>query len=138
MKLSFLSLAGICAVILAVPVWAHHSHGHYDTTEWTPFEGTVKEVHLINPHAWIYLEVRDDNDQPTVWALEATGPQGLQRNGINPEDVLPGDTIEVQCHRLRDGSNATESTRKTSYRATLSKCSAIGSETAPTDVFSGM
>ena len=105
MKLSFLSLAGICAVILAVPVWAHHSHGHYDTTEWTPFEGTVKEVHLINPHAWIYLEVRDDNDQPTIWALEATGPQGLQRNGINPEDVLPGDTIEVQCHRLRDGSN---------------------------------
>jgi Family of unknown function (DUF6152) len=105
MQLKSLSLATICAVSFALPLWAHHSHGHYDTTKWTPFEGTVKEVNLINPHSWIYLEVKDQKGQPTVWALEATNPLGLQRNGIKREDVKPGDTIKVRCHLLRDGSN---------------------------------
>jgi hypothetical protein len=98
------SLAAICAVSLTLPLWAHHSHGNYDITKWTPFEGTVKEVNLINPHSWIYLEVRDDKG-PTVWALEATNPLGLQRNGIKREDVRPGDTIKVRCHLLKDGSS---------------------------------
>ena len=105
MQFKSLSLATICAVSLALPVRAHHSHGNSDTTKWTPFQGTVKEVHLINPHSWIYLEVKDDKGQPTVWALEATNPGGLSRNGIKREDVKSGDSIKVRCHLLRDGSN---------------------------------
>lgn len=105
MPLKCLILAAICAVSIPLPVWAHHSHGNYDTTKWTPFQGTVKEVHWINPHSWIYLEVKDDKGQPTVWAMEATNPGGLVRNGIKREDVKPGDTIKVRCHLLRDGSN---------------------------------
>ena len=105
MPFKSLCLAAICAVSFTLPLWAHHSHGQYDTTKWTPFEGTVKEVNLVNPHSWIYLEVKDDKGQPAVWALEATNPLGLQRNGIKREDVRPGDTIKVRCHLLRDGSN---------------------------------
>jgi hypothetical protein len=105
MPLRSWSLATLCAVSLGLPLGAHHSHGNYDTTKWTPFEGTVKEVHLVNPHSWIYLEVKNDKSEPTVWALEATNPLGLQRNGIKREDVRSGDTIRVRCHLLRDGSN---------------------------------
>lgn len=105
MQFRSLSLAAICAVSFALPVWAHHSHNNYDTTKWTLMEGTVKELHLINPHSWIYLEVRDAKGQPTVWALEATGPTGLRANGIKREDVRPGDLIKVRCHLLRDGSS---------------------------------
>ncbi len=105
MQFKVLSLAAICAVALAVPALAHHSHGNYDASTWTLYEGTVKEVHLINPHSWVYLEITDEEGQAAVWALEATGPGGLLRNEIKPEDVRPGDTIRVRCHRLRDGSN---------------------------------
>jgi hypothetical protein len=98
-------LAALCGLILAAPAPAHHSHGNYDTTKWTPFQGVVKEVHWINPHSWIYLEVKDDKGQATLWALEATNPAGLLRNQIKREDVKPGDAIKVRCHRLRDGSN---------------------------------
>jgi hypothetical protein len=41
--------------------------------------------------------------EPTLWALEATGPTGLLRNGIKREDVVPGDKVKVRCHALRDG-----------------------------------
>lgn len=105
MQLKSLSLAAFCAVFLSLPSWSHHSHGNYDTTKWISFEGTVKEVHLVNPHSWIYLEVKDAKNQAEMWALEATNPAGLQRNGIKREDVKPGDSIKVRCHLLRDGSN---------------------------------
>ena len=105
MQFKLLSVGIVWAVVLSFQSWAHHSHGNYDTTTWTPFQGTVKEVHLVNPHSWIYLEVKDDKGEMTVWALEATNPPGLQRNGIKREDVKPGDTIKVRCHKLRDGSN---------------------------------
>ena len=104
MQVKLFSLAVLCAVTVAVPVWAHHSHNNYDVSTWTNFEGTVKEVHFLNPHSWIYLEVKDKG-QMAVWAMEATGPAGLQRKGIKRDDVRPGDPIKVRCHLLRDGSN---------------------------------
>ena len=62
---------------------------------------------LINPHSWIFMEVPGEGEgaEPTLWAMEATTPVGLRRNGIEPDDVRPGDLIRVRCHRLRDGSD---------------------------------
>ena len=100
-----LSLVTLCVVFSVLPAWAHHSHGNYDTTVWTTMEGTVKEVHLLVPHSWIYLDVKDAKGEVATWALEATGPAGLLKVGIKREDVRPGDRIKVRCHLLRDGSN---------------------------------
>jgi len=97
-------LAVMSAALLAVPVSAHHSHNAYEVTEWTTIEGTVSDIHLILPHSWVYLEVKDAKGEVTTWALEATGPQGIFRNGVKKEDVKPGDKIKARCHTMRDGS----------------------------------
>ena len=68
-------------------------------------EGVVTEVHLVVPHSWIYLELKDAKGEPQVWALEATGRTQLQKIGVTPDYVKPGDTIKARCHHLRDGSN---------------------------------
>ena len=101
-----LGLAAMCAAAFALPAWAcaHHSHGNYVDT-FMDVEGVVKEVHLVVPHSWIYLEVKDDKGEPQMWALEATGRAGLQRIGVTPDFLKPGDTVKARCHRLRDGSN---------------------------------
>jgi hypothetical protein len=99
-----LRLAAVCAVAFALPVWAHHSHGNYTDT-FIDITGVAKELHLINPHSWVYLEVKDDKGEPQIWALEATGRVALQRIGVTLDYVKPGDTIKARCHRLRDGSN---------------------------------
>lgn len=98
------SVAAIFAIALAAPLAAHHSHNNYAISEFTNLEGVVKEVHLINPHSWVYVEVKGEKGEPQLWALEATGPGGLQRNGIKKEDVQIGDSVRVRCHKLRDGS----------------------------------
>src|SRR5262245_60484975 len=94
MKLKTLCILIACSAALAMPALAHHSHGNYDTTTWTPFEGTVKELHYVTPHSFIYLEVKDEKGQPAIWLLEATNPRGLETKGIKREDVKPGDIVK--------------------------------------------
>ena len=101
---SGLCVAAICVAGVALPIWAHHSHGQYEDT-FMDIEGVVKEVHLVVPHSWIYLEIKDAKSEPEVWALEATGRPQLQKIGVTPDYVKPGDTVKARCHHLRDGSN---------------------------------
>ena len=99
------SLAAICVATFALSAWAHHSHGAYTDT-FMDIQGVVKEVHLVVPHSWVYLEVKDaKSGELLVWALEATGKTGLERVGVTATTVNVGDTVKARCHRLRDGSN---------------------------------
>jgi hypothetical protein len=98
-----LSLAAICAVSFVLPASAHHSHGNY-TIMPRDITGVVKEVHLIVPHSWVYMEVKDAKGQPQIWAVEATGGRQLEKIGVTRDYVKPGDTIKVRCHPLRDGT----------------------------------
>lgn len=104
-RLTSVGLAAAFAALAAYPVWAHHSHGNYNMTAYTQLTGTVKEVHWINPHTWIYIEVKDEKGEANVWALEGANVVQLQRRGWTKEMIKVGSTIRVRCHQLRDGSN---------------------------------
>ena len=104
MLMRSLCLALACTVSMVVPAGAHHSHNNYDVAKWTTMEGTVTEVHRLVPHSWIYMDVTDPKGQRSSWALEGTGPGGLEKAGIRMNDVRPGDRIRVRCHLLRDGA----------------------------------
>ncbi|MDH3508610.1 MAG: DUF6152 family protein, partial [Gammaproteobacteria bacterium] len=65
-----LQVAAVVALAVSSwPVWSHHSHGNYLTTEYTNLQGTVREFHWMNPHTWIYLDVMGDDGQATLWVL---------------------------------------------------------------------
>ena len=104
MVMRSLCLALACAASWVLPASAHHSHNNYDVAKWTTMEGTVTEVHRLVPHSWIYIDVADAKGQIATWALEGTGPGGLEKVGIKLNDVRPGDRIKVRCHLLKDGS----------------------------------
>ena len=93
----------LCAWSGAATVVAHHSHGNYDDS-FIDLQGTVKEVHLLNPHSWVYLDVRNASGQAQTWALEATNRIGLERIGVTADTLKPGEAVKVRCHPLRDGS----------------------------------
>ena len=105
MRLKYLILASVVAMTCAWPAWAHHSHVNYAVSEFTIVEGTVTEIHLLNPHSWVYMEVKNAKGEPELWSLEATGPRGIEARGVKREDVKVGDKIKVRCHRLRDNAN---------------------------------
>lgn len=98
------SLTVIGAVMVGVSLSAHHSHGQYEET-FRDVEGVVKEMHLVQPHSWVYIEVKDAKGEPAVWALEATGRTALEKIGVVRGYLKPGDKIKARCHPLRDGTN---------------------------------
>ena len=104
MKLSHLSLAGLAAVLFAVPAAAHHSFAMFDQGKTIEVQGTVKEFQMINPHSWLQVMVTDPQGQTKEWSFEMRAPAGLARAGWNPKTVAPGDKVTVTAHPLRDGT----------------------------------
>jgi hypothetical protein len=101
---SLILAAAICAVVFGAPTRAHHSHNAYEVTVWSNIEGVVKELHMVVPHSWVYIEVKDAKGEASLWALEAAGPNAIYANGVKKGDIAVGDKIKVRCHLLRDGS----------------------------------
>ena len=92
------------ALVMTLPAVAHHSHGNYNMTEYTILKGTIKEVHWLVPHSWVYLDVKDEKGDMDTWALEGAGSNTLLKQGWTREMLKPGDTISVRCHKLKDES----------------------------------
>src|SRR5213078_4895080 len=103
LKLAF-GVAATCVVVFILPAWSHHSHGNYVDT-FMDIEGIVKEVHLVVPHSWVYVEVKDRTGDPQIWIMEAIGRPALQRIGVTPDYLKAGDTIKARCFPMRDGSH---------------------------------
>ena len=81
-----LAAAGLAAAaVYAVPAFAHHSFAMFDATKTVTLEGSIKEFQWTNPHAWILVNV--NNDQ---WAIEMNGPGALVRDGWKPKTLTPG------------------------------------------------
>ncbi len=97
--------ASIGAVLVTPPAWSHHSHGMYQL-ETMDLEGVVRELHLVNPHSWIYVEVTDADGQTQMWGLEAASAGQMGFIGVTADYTKPGDTVKVRCHPLRDGGPA--------------------------------
>ena len=104
MRSRLLTLIVVASGLAAVSAAAHHSHGNYIMTEYTHLTGVVQNIHLVNPHSWLFVEVTDEDGEAVVWAVESASVTGLARQGITEETVKPGDTVSMRCHQLRDGS----------------------------------
>jgi hypothetical protein len=96
-------LVAICSLVFAGAASAHHAPTNYAST-YTDIEGVVKEVHLVVPHSWVYVEVKGPKGEPQIWLLEAIGRTTLERIGVTPDYLKVGDTIKARCYPLRDGS----------------------------------
>ena len=95
----------LISTVWLMPAWGHHSHGNYRMTEYTHLTGTVTEVHWMNPHAWLYVAVPDEDGKNTIWAMEGGGVSALTRRGWSKDSIKVGDEISVRCHQLRDNTN---------------------------------
>ena len=82
----------------------HHSHANYLEGQWLYLEGTVTEIHWMNPHSWIYVDVTDDSGQANAWAIEGASVTQLRRDGWTEDSIRVGDALKMRCHPLKDGS----------------------------------
>lgn len=98
----FVSLA--ITLFMTSAVSAHHGLAAYDMSKSVTVKGTVTEFSFINPHAAIYLEVKDDKGNTDKWMVEADSPNNLARAGWTRNTIKPGQEISVVGNQMKDGS----------------------------------
>ncbi|MXW01092.1 MAG: hypothetical protein F4X59_06000 [Holophagales bacterium] len=99
-------LAAGLALVLAIPLAAHHAFSaEFDADRPLQLRGKVTKMEWINPHAWIHLEVMNDDGSATVWMVEGGTPNTLARRGFTKRSLLPGTEIVVDGYQAKDGSN---------------------------------
>jgi hypothetical protein len=101
----FMFLLAIAAswVLLSAPAFAHHSTAEYDMGTLTNIKGTVTKFEWSNPHAYIYLDAKDDKGAVVQWSVEMASIGMLSRVNWKRDSVKPGDEITIYGNRAKDG-----------------------------------
>ena len=106
--------AGIAAAIVAAAAplaLAHHSLTvEFDITRTVTMTGTITEMKWTNPHAWLYIDVKDEKGAVRNWAVEFASPNSLYRRGWRQTDLPPRSTVTVTGYPSRDNSLTISST----------------------------
>jgi len=99
---------GIVIALLSGPAaLAHHSFAaEYDINKPVTLRGTVTKVDWINPHVYLYLDVKDTaTGKVTPWALTTYSPAALRRIGATRANFGQGQAVTVVAYHAKDGSN---------------------------------
>lgn len=76
---------------------AHHSFdAEYDSKRTANFTGVVTKIDWQNPHAYIYVNWKDESGEIKPLRFELGPPYALLRGGWKKDTVKVGDTITVE------------------------------------------
>ena len=96
---------GLLAALTAAPAVAHHAfNAEFDAKRPVKFKGTVTKMVWVNPHAWIYVDVKKADGSVEEWMVEAGTPNTLLRRGLTRQSLPAGTEITVDGYQSKDGS----------------------------------
>ena len=105
MRARHLFLVGAILLGSAAAAFAHHAFAaEFDATKPVKFKGTVTKMLWVNPHAWIYVDVKKDDGTVEEWMIEAGTPNTLLRRGFTKESLQPGTEILIDGYQAKDGA----------------------------------
>ena len=91
---------------LSFAAHAHHSFAaEFDAQKVVHLEGTVVKFAWVNPHSWLYINVKNAEGNVEEWKIEGGAPSALLRRGWNRNSLPAGTKIVVNAFRARDGAN---------------------------------
>ncbi len=104
MKLAMLAL--VVVAMAAAPLAAHHAFAaEFDVNQPVKVHGTVTKVEWVNPHAWIYVDVKGADGQVVNWHFELGPPNALFRLGWKKDAVPEGIEVDISGFRAKGQEN---------------------------------
>lgn len=86
--------------------WAHHGAGTFELGKSVTFQGTLTRIEFINPHSWLYFDVKEADGRTSKHRCEMRSAHVLRRSGWTKELFVIGQgvTIEAAPDRLDPAS----------------------------------
>ena len=100
-KIRILMLLTVISLLTSLSISSHHAFtAEFDAKAPVYLTGKIVNVELINPHAWVHVEVIDKNKK-TIWMVEGGTPNTLIRNGLTKQTLKPGTVIVVRGYQSK-------------------------------------
>ncbi len=94
------------ALLVGATVSAHHAFSaEFDAKMPVTLQGAVTRIEMVNPHGWIYIDVKAPDGKIVNWAIETGGPNALARRGVKKGFLPIGQVVIVTGYRAKDMSN---------------------------------
>jgi hypothetical protein len=103
---TILALATVSLAVLLSPasLQAHHSFSAtYDGNKPITLRGTIVKMGWQNPHAHLYVDVKNADGKVVTWEVESAGPTALMKQGLRKEDFVGAEVI-IKGFLAKDGT----------------------------------
>ena len=99
-------MASLGLFLAVAPVWAHHAfEAEFDVNQPVKVHGTITKVEWVNPHAWLYVDVKGADGKVVNWHFELGPPNALFRLGWKKDSIAAGTEVDVTGFRAKSGEN---------------------------------
>ena len=96
----------LCLGVCGTSLWAHHSlAAEFDQKKPVSLTGTLTKLDWRNPHAWIYMDVKNASGGTDKWECELGSPNAMTRAGFTQGSVKVGDELVLDGILAKKGAN---------------------------------
>src|SRR5687768_18018866 len=104
LRKALLSSIAFALAAHATATFAHHAFAaEFDADKPLDLKGTVTKVKWVNPHSWLYFDVKAPDGTVTNWGVEFGTPNGLAQKGLKKGDLPIGTLVHVKGYRSKNG-----------------------------------
>ena len=124
MKQRLIALTFCVGLLGGTSLRAHHSlAAEYDQKKPISLTGTLTKLDWRNPHAWIYMDVKNPSGGVDKWECELGSPNAMTRAGFTQDSVKLGDEIVLDGILAKKGTNicSTRTVKSKDGRTVLSQ-----------------
>src|SRR5215813_10320137 len=91
------------ALLVSVPLFAHHGNASFDVGKKLELKGTVTEWVWTNPHCWLKFDVKDESGNTVNWVAETSNAADMIERGWSKQIFKAGDQVTVTLEPVKTG-----------------------------------
>jgi Family of unknown function (DUF6152) len=104
-RTTLITVAAVGLLGASVQSIAHHAFAaEFDADQPIDLKGAVTKVKWVNPHSWLYFDVKTPDGTVTNWGVEFGAPNQLSRIGLTKADVAIGTEVHIKGYRAKNGA----------------------------------